>query len=175
MAGGYDTTPTDPLDVLRSQLVDLKARVSELERPSGTQLYESLRNPVYPLVGANYASGFAGTTSYVTRASFSLTVPDGYTQALIYASGFTNMATARSDGSDGYYAKINIAGVDGVASTAIIIGTFTGAVSAFMTSTLTGLSPGSSISVSLLTKLFYGPGDPSFTVASVTAQALFLR
>lgn len=43
MAGGYDMTPVDPLDVLRAQLVDMKARLAELERPTGTQLFNAVR------------------------------------------------------------------------------------------------------------------------------------
>lgn len=42
MAGGYDTTPTDPLDLLRLRFIELRDKVRELERPTGTQLYKSV-------------------------------------------------------------------------------------------------------------------------------------
>jgi len=43
MAGGYFTPPKDDLDVLRQVLQSLKDRVAELERPTGTQTAEAVK------------------------------------------------------------------------------------------------------------------------------------
>lgn len=58
MAGGYSTTPTDPLDLLAAKLVEMKDRLAELERPTGTQLFKAvaeLTQLVNDLPGQIYA------------------------------------------------------------------------------------------------------------------------
>ncbi len=42
MAGGYDVSPVEPLDVLRLLFEELRDKVRELERPTGTQLSQTV-------------------------------------------------------------------------------------------------------------------------------------
>lgn len=42
MAGGYVNLPDDPLEDLRRRLQDAQRRLDELERPSGSQIYDTL-------------------------------------------------------------------------------------------------------------------------------------
>lgn len=42
MAGGYVNLPSDPFEELRRQLDDARRRISELERPTGSQIYDTL-------------------------------------------------------------------------------------------------------------------------------------
>lgn len=42
MAGGYVNLPNDPFEELRLQLEDARRRLAELERPTGSQIYDSL-------------------------------------------------------------------------------------------------------------------------------------
>lgn len=172
MAGGYDVTPVDPLDVLRDQLVSLKERVAELERPTGTQLYASLRNPVFPSVGSASASGFLTSTSWTTHASVGLTVPDGYTRALIYASGALNIGT-NNGGGDRMFGRVVISGAAGPSSKAV--GNLVEALAAFSTASLTGLISGGNVQVDLQSSLAIGPGNTFETFANLTVQAMFLR
>lgn len=177
MAGGYDVTPVDPLDVLRDQLVSLKERVAELERPTGTQLYASLRNPVTPSAATGYGSNFIITTTAAAFASASVTVPDGYTRALVYAGGAAN---GSGDGNGCRLSSfVQINGNNGPSTfNPIPSGVGWGVTAAFFTMSFSGLTAGYSITSNLMLSLDVGSTAGAFAAwntATISMQVLFLR
>ena len=101
MAGGYVVSPPDPIAQLVEQLRDLRGRVSELERPTGTQFQPA---PV-AATGGNFSQfSITGSTGTVWAdnsgfASVSITVPPSASGAvLVYmtANVMVNEASAAS-------------------------------------------------------------------------------
>jgi len=124
-------------------------------------------------VGNASASNYLLTTSYATIASFGLTVPSGYTRALVSVSAFATGLSAASSLDRVYVQAVSngVAGPQGIAEmvpSLPIVG-----ASAFQTQSLSGLTAGSTISVSVQARLGTGPGDTPFTNASVSAMAIF--
>ena len=124
-------------------------------------------------VGNASASNYLITTSYATIASFGLTVPSGYTRALVSVSAFATGLSAASSLDRIYVQAVSngVAGPQGIAEmvpSLPIVG-----ASAFQTQSLSGLTAGSTISVSVQARLGTGPGDTPFTNASVSAMAIF--
>lgn len=119
MAGGYDMTPVDPLDVLRAQLLGIKERVYELERPTGTQF-----QPVPTVaegVGASEQTNITGTTGtvWVDNSGFTavdFVVPKSASgRVLFYITGtllVNESATSGQSGSLTAYVSVNAAGGD---------------------------------------------------------------
>jgi|GEM_PF-6779101 len=65
MAGGYVNLPDDPLEDLKRRLQDAQRRLDELERPSGSQIYdtlETLTNLVNNLAAEIEAVSASGAT-----------------------------------------------------------------------------------------------------------------
>lgn len=133
MAGGYDVTPVEPLDVLREELRGVKARLSELERPTGTQLQPL---PV-AASGGNYSQfSLSGSTGVVWAdnsgfASVDIVIPTSASGAvLVYmtANVMVNEAAAVSaSGTTTAYVSFNaVGGTSGSTSDALIVETSLG-------------------------------------------------
>jgi hypothetical protein len=173
MAGGYTVPDADALDALVTRLVKAEERISELERPTGSQLYDSLANQSSPAVAVNSASSFTLTTSYANITSATVPVPTGYTRAVVTAMSGINGVTA-SGGGDRMLAQVSIDGTFGPTATsyATIAQPFAFA-SAYAVATLA--SVGASISVVLQARLLFGPGDFTGTNATLAVTVMFLR
>jgi len=163
----------------------LEHRLAELERPTGTQVAETVATiddlealQIVPSANVNQGTGFTMSTTMTTRATFNFTVPDGFTRALIVASGFVYSGTATA-GGDRIYGNVRIGASDGPESIAFMTSTMLlGGVSAFHAVLLTGLSDGQVIAVATRARLQTGPGDAAFNAAStatVAGTALFLK
>ena len=130
---------------------------------------------VSPAVSGNSTSGFllpTGSFGDVTSCTF--TVPTGYTRALISASGSV-AAVANGAGPGVLQARIVIAGnVGAYSATQTSAASQIPALSAFGAASLTGLTAGSAITVTIQGGAS-GTTTTSLTNASVTATALFLR
>ena len=130
---------------------------------------------VVPGIGSNSATGYTLSTSYATLTSFTLTAPSGYTRALVSVAVFAS-GTSNSTGPDRVYVQAITNGVVGTESIATTGPSLPmGSASAFQTQSLSGLTSGSTISVSVQARLAFGPGSSVFTNATASASALFLR
>lgn len=136
---------------------------------------DSLANPVQMETSSNGVNNYAiGTTSTV-RASLTLTVPSGFTQAVIIANptamGFNNTA-----GADYLYVQAVVQGVNsGEMYSAAPAGLGVGLASPFHT-TLYGLAGGSTITVSVATRTSTAAWAANgANQANIYATALYLR
>ena len=124
-------------------------------------------------VGSASSAGFTLTASYAILASFALIVPAGYTRALVSVSVFA-AGTTGAAGADHIYVRAvanGVAGPESITATAPSIPV--GSAAAFLTQSLTGLSAGAGISISVQAHLVNGPGSPLFTNATASATAIF--
>lgn len=162
---------------------DLPRRVKELEKQmqqvtsaaAGAQavagsLTALLSNQVNAAVGSGSGTATWGT-SYSTFASFSFTVPAGYTRAAVFATG--GAACFSTTTGDIFRMRVVINGSASPESGAGVSGANLPYISAAQTSFITGLSDGSSISVSLQGHLSNGPGNSS--VANIVGMAIYLK
>lgn len=96
MAGGYVNLPNDPFEELRRQLDDARRRLAELERPTGSQIYDTLAT-LTDLVnnlateianvassGAVWMGGVSAGAANVTTTSGYIVTPAGYALDITY-------------------------------------------------------------------------------------------
>jgi hypothetical protein len=136
-------------------------------------------NQVVPGVGAASANSFNTTTSYATYASFNLTVPAGYTKAVITVSGNGASATG-STGGDAAYCRVLCNGVAGPEVLGYIQTTMLAVnLAAFGSFSLSALSAGATIPIEIQMRLRSGPPPGSSLWAAdqvnVVASALFQK
>lgn len=185
MSGGWRHVPDDPLAELRAQLLAHQARLDELERPTGTQVAETVATvadlealQIQPAADKNQGTGFTMSTTMTTRATVTFTVPVGFTRALVFGAGFVYSGTA-AGGGDRIYGAVEINGSSGPESIALMTTTFLIAgCAAFSAATLTGLTPGGNFTVNMRTRLQFGPGDAAFngiSTATVAASVIYQR
>lgn len=182
MAGGYSTPNVDPLDQLRSELADAKRRLDELERPTGSQLAQTvanlqslLSNQVTPLVGSASASSFTVTPSQTTFLTVNMTVPAGYTRALVTANSTGSMVPITA-ANDRLYSTITIAGNAGVEVFGFADNQIGGGVAAAHAVSVSGLTPGNNMATTLaMHSLLANSGTGTATRAVLTVSALFLK
>lgn len=179
MAGGYATPNSDTIDVLLERFTTLEGRVRELERPTGTQVAESVKeleaqlaNQVLPQVGASSNYSFTVTGSFATITSFNLVVPAGYTRAAITAAGAISVGSTANDRFDLRTVVAGIAGPFTIGFNYAAAGEVS--FSAFGSYTLSGLTPGSNILVELQSKHTTGTISGLLS-SSITAMALFQK
>ena len=129
---------------------------------------------VAPGIGSNSTTGFTLSTSYATLTSFGLTVPSGYSRALISVSAFASSTTAAAS-ADRIYVQAVTNGVTGPESiSATSTSLPSGSAAAFQSQNLSGLTGGSVIPIAVQAHLATGPGSTLYTNATVTAVAIFL-
>lgn len=106
MAGGY-TTPTD--DAVVQKIRDIERRLIELERPSGTQLAEVVRNLPVPAGDFAQSTGIGLSTGNV-NIGFSVTIPTGKTRVVFTAVGNVAVLDQTSGGVASASAFIEVNG-----------------------------------------------------------------
>ena len=114
-------------------------------------------------------SGFNVSTSQATKASTTITVPSGYTQALVMAVGSLTMADVAANRFD---TRCGIAGNYGAALPNLA--NTVGSTSAAHTRTLTGLSTGGTITLEVQALAAVSATNAANT-AIVTGFAIFFR
>jgi hypothetical protein len=176
------------LSALRSQLQQVQAQIGSAQAlitlandqiVIQNQQLALAANQVSPSVGSASASLFVTTTSYATYATFNLTVPAGYTKALITVSGFASSSTSAT-GGDEVNARTLCNGIAGSVSVGVIYNSTASAnVSAYGAYNLAGLTAGQTIPVELQLYLRFGPSPTvalsRFDTANVVASALFQK
>lgn len=146
-----------------STVADLQAQQAAILALVNTQLV-----PDFGFATASNYSIPAGFGSKVTRASYTHTVPAGYTKALIVASA-QDAAVNSTAGLDYLSSYVQIAsGYYAYASSATIPAGYTGASFASITQLLTGLTGGATITVISQPHSFTG----SFAVNTVNSTVL---
>lgn len=115
------------------------------------------------------ATGFSVSTSQGTKASTSITVPSGYSQALVLAVGSLTMADTAANRFD---TRCGIAGSYGIALPNLA--NTVGSTSAGHTQFLTGLSAGSSILLEVQALAAVAATNAA-NAAIVTGLAIFFR
>jgi hypothetical protein len=136
-------------------------------------------NQVAPGIGAGSTSGFTLTSSSTALVSFNMVVPTGYTRALVTASGSVGSLSTYAS-ADAVHATATIAGSSGPEGVSYFYAPNSGgSATCFQNVSLTGLTGGANILVSLAAHLTTGPGPTgglaSLAVASLMAQAIFLK
>lgn len=132
-------------------------------------------NQVSPATAAGSAAGFALTTSYLALVSFSLIVPSGYTRALVTGCGSVTSLSAFTS-SDAVRSLVQIAGSNGAENVSYFYAPNSGGAStSFQTVSLSGLTGGSGITVTVFGHLNNGPGSTVLSTASLVAQAIYLK
>ncbi|MGY4543130.1 hypothetical protein ACVWY0_003058 [Arthrobacter sp. UYNi723] len=145
-----------------------------MDLPPGIIGNAALAAPVSPGSAGLTQQNFATTTAGATYAQASITVPAGYTQALVMngvSAGATNSGTA----SDFIYIAASINGTSGGEQPAQTLAGAYGSGSAFAIRTLTGLTGGS---ITVECKIRTGSGvwaAATGNTASVNALVLFLK
>jgi hypothetical protein len=175
VSGGYENLPTEGVDQLARLIEEHDRRLRELEKPSGSQLFETLANQVSPSVSTGSGTAFVVTTSAQNFASVSFTVPERYSRALVFAGA----STTAGNSSDGrLFSYITIDDVAGPTSNATISASVLfGTCAAFSTRILTGLTPGASFAVRQYAYFSLGstPSElQAWSSATIAAQVLFL-
>ena len=128
---------------------------------------------ISPAVGNGSAAGFTLTLSYATLVVFGIPVPSGYTRALVIASAFIGSISASTTG-DRIYMQTVINSVAGPESTVVLSAASpVGCASAFETQSLSGLSAGGTISISVQAHLQVGPGSSAYSNATASAMVIF--
>lgn len=131
-------------------------------------------NQVSPAVGSASTGSFTFGTAFATILSFTLTVPAGYTQAVITSSGV--VAAGSPAGNDTLTARTNVGGVSNAGSLsfcAAAIGQTT--TPCFGSNTFTGLVGGQLIAVALQAHWATGASATGLLTAQVAATCIFLK
>lgn len=178
MGNGYTLPAADSVDQLMQRLREFERRVSEVEMFTGSEISETVANQVSPAVASGSASNFALSTSYASVASVSITVPDDFTRALVMATAGVSGATGGT-GGDRLFGQVVIDGGGGPEIIqALLVNAFVGSIAPSYTRSLTGLTPGGSISIYVQARLQLGPNNGLFqqyNTSAIAATAIFMR
>lgn len=159
---------------------DQKVALGEVILRPGSVSNDALANPVIPQVARLYTEGFSLTTSYASKDSASITVPDGCTRLLAVVSAsmycVNQNTTGGSDGSggDAIYVRATLAGSNTGGSPVGLSGS-----NGFTTTTssdsfqLTGLTPGGTVAFGVEGKSGY-QSIPSYVDNWVKAVATLI-
>lgn len=98
---------------LMTEIREMKKRLRDLEAPSGTQRALAVQRLPFQDFQIGQASGFALAAGFQTRATVSLTVPEGKQRLQVLAIGTAAVLDQTSGGLTTSYGRIVI---DGVAS-----------------------------------------------------------
>lgn len=146
-----------------------------LSLPAGIINNDALANPVQIGTASNGLNNYAITTASTVRASITLTVPEGFTEAVVTSTA-TGMGQNSTATTDYLYVMAVIQGISGgELYTAAGAGLGVGLASPFQ-STLTGLTGGDEIIVSVATRAGFGTWTATTAnQANIYATAYFLR
>lgn len=109
MAGGYTVPAEGALGELVQRFREMERRLVELERPTGTQFAEVVRNLPVP-AGEFARSNGIGLASGPVNVGFSVTVPAGKTRVVFTAVGNVAVLDATSGGLASASAFIEVNG-----------------------------------------------------------------
>lgn len=146
-----------------------------LDLPAGSVPNDALANPVQTATASSGITNYAIDTVSTVRASVTLTVPAGFTRAIVMANA-SAAGTNSGTSADYLYVSAVVQAVNGgelYSSAAAGLGV--GLVAPF-SPTLTGLSSGQPVTVSVATRA----GTATWTAvtanqASIAATAIFLK
>lgn len=136
---------------------------------------DALANPVDIAGAGDSQSGFSVTTTATLYAQAALTVPEGYTRAIIQALATATAANTSAD-ADFLYVRAVINAAGGGENYARVAANGYGTAAATAIRTLTGLVGGQSIPVGCRLRTNNGSW-PAFTgnISNIDAIAIFLR
>ncbi|MDV8147248.1 hypothetical protein [Arthrobacter sp. B10-11] len=142
---------------------------------SGIIQNDALANPVQIGTASNGLNNYAITTASTVRATVTLTVPDGFTEAVVTATA-TAMGQNSTATTDYLYCMAVIQGISGgELYTAAGAGLGVGLASPFQ-HTLTGLTGGDVVTVSVATRAGFNTwAAATANQANIYATAYFLR
>jgi len=162
MAGGFFPPQTDE-ELLVNRLLEAERRLDELERPTGTQLAEIVSKISTPITGAASSTSI----SFPVTVSVALTVPVGCTQAFYIHTAVMNTQATTAFQCDLYVSAPTLGSGTVAAAGA---SPFTGGTTNVATGTLTGLTPGDTLTFSSVTgSVRSGTITASKTAGSVLA------
>lgn len=143
--------------------------------PSGSISNNALASPIQTATSSNYINNYAISTTSTARASLTLTVPSGFTQAIVISNP-TAMGLNNTAAADYLYVQAVVNGVNGgELYTNAGPGLAVGLASPFHT-TLTGLTAGQAITVAVATRAGNAAWAASTSnQANIYATAIFLR
>ena len=146
-----------------------------LDLPAGSVSDSALANPVQTATASNGITNYAIGTTATVRASVTLTVPTGFTRAIITATA-TAMGANSGATADYLYGAAVVAGVNGgelYSSAAPGLGA---SLAAPFNPTLTGLTDGQVITVGVATRTGAAAWAASTAnQASISATVMYLR
>lgn len=167
-------TLAEQINTLQQNVADTQTALTNAETAL-TNAQTALANQVYPGTSSASASGFTLGTGFATIATATLTVPAGYTRALVTASG-TATSLSASASSDAVHAYATIAGAGGAESVSYFYGPNSGgSASCFAAQSLTGLSGGQVLTMTTVARLTNGPGVSTLSTGTIMCQAIFLK
>lgn len=167
--GNANASQNSSMDLLSKQVAGLADAVATLQNVVNEQ--------VAPKVASGSAAGFYVGPSFADIANASIVVPDGYTRALVFASG--QVTGGNDDALDiaKLYAHITINGVAGPDSISSMVNIAWASAAAVASASLAGLS-GGLISVQIAARTSGGTTGATaapWDNASLVSQAVFLR
>ena len=150
-----------------------------LSLPAGIINNDALSSPVKPVWSHadSGASSFAVTTTMTNRATATVTVPTGYTQALIMAAGQASAVNTTAS-LDTVYVGVSINGTDppGWASGQDVGPSGFGGATSAVSQLLTGLTGGGTFTIAArIRSAFAGWPANASNEANIDATVLFLR
>lgn len=166
--------PRDGLGPVVDTLKDIQRRLSQLEKPTGTQYANAVANLVkFAQIGKS-VQAFTVPSTMSSVASGTIAIPTGYTTAAIF--GMVSVgAWNGSTSADYLYVQCLINGTPGSSLPVFAGSSNYGTVGASAVRTLDGLVPGSSISVAVQCAAASGWGANGSNIANIDVIALFSR
>lgn len=178
MSGGYDRFSNDQVEQLLSRVERMQRRLDELERPTGTQVAETVANQIVTDVASASVSSVSVGTSFTTILSVTIPVPAGFSRASVVAVGAwtaSNTVTGWS-GGDRAYLRMVIGGTAGPESNILLQ---TSMITQPVTATSTrvfSVTPGGSLVVQAQARNRDSATDAAtWANANMSALALFTR
>lgn len=146
-----------------------------LDLPAGSVPNDALANPVQTATASNGVTNYAIDTVSTVRASVTLTVPSGFSRAVVLANA-TAMGTNSGTASDYLYCSAVVQAVNGGELYASAPAGVGASISSPFQPTLTGLTGGQTITVGVATRA----GTATWVAAtanqaSIAATAIFLK
>jgi hypothetical protein len=146
-----------------------------LDLPAGSVNDTALANPVQFGTASNGISNYAIDTTSTVRASVTLTAPTGFTQALVIANAAA-MGTNSGTAADYLYVSAVVQAVNGGELYASAPAGLGAGLAAPFHTTLTGLTSGQAITVSVATRAGAATwAAATANQASIAATAIFLK
>jgi len=146
-----------------------------LDLPAGSVSNDALANPVSIDTASNGVDGEAITTTATVRATVTLTVPSGMSQAIVLATA-TGMGENSTTASDYLYVSAVVEGVNGGELYTAAPAGLGASLAAPFNTTLTGLTGGQELTVGVATRAGSAAWAASTAnQAGISATVMYLR